>query len=115
MVTAPAAVPDEFWRKIPVWKNVSQEQFFSYRWGVSSISDENLMKIRQMRETRADFDDQVAQTVQGERKLANFLAAVLPDKVPFEEGSDQMQTREDLVADVTDGIKTATMSIRITY
>ena len=29
--------PDEFWRKIPVWENVSTDDFLSYRWGVSHI------------------------------------------------------------------------------
>lgn len=30
---------DEFWRKVPLWENVSTEDFLSYRWGVSlSIS-----------------------------------------------------------------------------
>lgn len=26
---------DEFWRKVPVWKDVPASEFLSYRWGVS--------------------------------------------------------------------------------
>lgn len=25
---------DEFWRKVPIWKDVSSESFMSYRWSV---------------------------------------------------------------------------------
>lgn len=28
-------VRDEFWRKVPRWKDVSAEEFLSYSWGVS--------------------------------------------------------------------------------
>lgn len=28
---------DEFWRKVPIWENVSAADFLSYRWGVSSV------------------------------------------------------------------------------
>lgn len=28
---------DEFWRKIPMWKDVSKEQFMSYQWSVSTV------------------------------------------------------------------------------
>lgn len=28
---------DEFWRKVPIWKDVSMETFMSYRWTVSLL------------------------------------------------------------------------------
>ncbi|OAA68611.1 L-lysine-aminomutase [Niveomyces insectorum RCEF 264] len=80
---------DEFWRKVPIWKDVSADQFLSYQWGITN-------------------------TVQVEKKLISFLEAVLPDRVPFDEAGTEMQTRDELVADVLDGIKAATMSTRIT-
>lgn len=27
---------DDFWRRVPIWQNVSAEDFLSYRWSVSS-------------------------------------------------------------------------------
>ena len=63
---------------------------------------------------------QIKHTVQGEAKLASFLEQVLPDQVPMDDLDNVncqgalMQTREELVADVVDGIKTATMSTRMT-
>lgn len=38
------AVPqnqDEFWRKVPVWSNVSAKEFLSYSWSVSSAPQPN--------------------------------------------------------------------------
>lgn len=32
----PVGQNDEFWRKVPVWKDVSASEFLSYRWGVST-------------------------------------------------------------------------------
>ncbi|KAL1890246.1 hypothetical protein Sste5346_008400 [Sporothrix stenoceras] len=85
---------DEFWRKIPVWKDVPMQTFLSYAWGIKN-------------------------TVQGEGKLAHFLEQVLPDEVPMTDvahgiSCKQTQTREELVTDVLDGIKAATMSTRMT-
>lgn len=57
---------------------------------------------------------QIANTVQGAPKLLKFLNAVLPDSVPYDEEGTQMQTRDELIKDVFDGITAATMSIRIT-
>lgn len=31
------AEADEFWRKIPIWKDVPAEQFMSWSWGVSIV------------------------------------------------------------------------------
>ena len=32
----PVGQHDEFWRKVPVWEDVSASEFLSYRWGVST-------------------------------------------------------------------------------
>ena len=60
---------------------------------------------------------QVNNIVQGEAKLYKFLAAVLPAEVPlYKQGNTvtQTQTREELLQDVVDGVRTATMEIRMT-
>lgn len=57
---------------------------------------------------------QVANTVQGSAKLLKFLSAVLPSEVPYDETATTMQTRDDLIKDVFDGISSATMAIRMT-
>ncbi|CAK7229280.1 hypothetical protein SBRCBS47491_007192 [Sporothrix bragantina] len=95
-VSVAPAMPmgEEFWRKVPVWKDIPAEDFLNYAWGIKH-------------------------TVQGEGKLAHFLEQVLPDQVPMDgvagiNNNPGMQTRDELVADVLDGIKTATMSTRMT-
>ena len=35
---------DEFWRKIPMWKDVSAEQFMSYSWSVSATHARNAVE-----------------------------------------------------------------------
>ena len=57
---------------------------------------------------------QIANLVQGKPKLERFLSAVLPEQVPLDNAGEQMQTREDLIRDVLDGIGAATMAIRMT-
>lgn len=57
---------------------------------------------------------QIANTVQGGPKLLKFLNAVLPDHVPYDGESTQMQTRDELVKDVFDGVTAATMALRVT-
>ncbi|KAK3330414.1 hypothetical protein B0H66DRAFT_61239 [Apodospora peruviana] len=79
---------EEFWRKVPVWEKVSAEEFLSYRWSI-------------------------ANTVQGTAKLLKFLQAVVPEQVPLDR-SGQMQTREEFIKDVLDGVTAATMAIRMT-
>ncbi|EPE04863.1 kama family protein [Ophiostoma piceae UAMH 11346] len=87
--TPPAIEHDQFWQKVPVWKDVTTDEFLSYTWGIKN-------------------------TVQGDIKLARFLEAVLPDHVPMDDGSGTLQSRDDLITDVLDGIKAATMSTRMT-
>lgn len=57
---------------------------------------------------------QIANTVQGGPKLLKFLNAVLPETVPYDEEGTRMQTRDELVKDVFDGVTAATMAIRMT-
>ncbi|KAM7193699.1 hypothetical protein V8F33_007633 [Rhypophila sp. PSN 637] len=80
---------DEFWRKVPVWENISPTEFLSYRWGV-------------------------ANTVQGTAKLFKFLQTVVPDEVPVDALKTQMQSRDEFIKDVLDGVTAATMAIRLT-
>lgn len=56
----------------------------------------------------------VANTVQGTPKLVKFLEAVVPDEVPYDKLGTKMQTREEFIKDVLEGIAAATMAIRIT-
>lgn len=87
-----AAVPnhrDEFWRRVPVWENVSVDEFMSYRWSV-------------------------ANTVQGTAKLLRFLQAVVHETVPLDQSGLQVQSREEFIKDVLDGVTAATMAIRMT-
>ncbi|KZL81021.1 l-lysine -aminomutase [Colletotrichum incanum] len=80
---------DEFWRKIPWWRDVSKEDFLSYRW-----SSRNM--------------------VERPSKLRGFLNATLPENVPVRGFSEKMEPREELVNDVLAGIQEATMSVRLT-
>lgn len=48
-------------------------------------------------------------------KLAKFIRSVVPDAVPYDEQRTQTQTRDELVQDVIDGTKEATMAVRLTY
>ncbi|KAK3936076.1 hypothetical protein QBC46DRAFT_37672 [Diplogelasinospora grovesii] len=88
VATAIARDRDEFWRKVPIWQDVSAKDFLSYRWSVLN-------------------------TVQGSAKLLRFLTAVVPDQVPGKEPGT-MQTREEFIKDVFDGVTAATMAIRMT-
>ncbi|KAL0939246.1 l-lysine -aminomutase [Colletotrichum truncatum] len=87
--TRPAPEPvDEFWRKVPGWENVTVNEFISYRWSVKNL-------------------------VEGPKKLRNFLERVLPKEVPALGNTEKMETREQLVQDVFDGVSDATMSVRV--
>jgi lysine 2,3-aminomutase len=52
--------------------------------------------------------------VDNTQQLFRFLQAVLPEEVPLDEPSAGMQTRDDFIQDVVEGIKAATMSVRMT-
>jgi hypothetical protein len=53
--------------------------------------------------------------VQGKPKLFKFLTAVLPEYVPATNIlGTRMQSRDELIADILDGISEATMALRMT-
>ncbi|KAK9413292.1 putative L-lysine-aminomutase [Seiridium unicorne] len=79
---------DEYWRKIPTWNSVTVDEFLSYHWSI-------------------------ANTVQGVEKLARFLHQVVPDTIPYGRQRNQTQIRDELVKDVLEGTKMATMAVRI--
>ncbi|KAK4035171.1 hypothetical protein C8A01DRAFT_48608 [Parachaetomium inaequale] len=70
---------DEFWRKVPLWRDVSTKEFHSYSWS-----------------------------------LLKFLEAALPEEVPYDRSGTQMQTRDEFIKDVFEGITAATMAVRMT-
>ncbi|KAK4127198.1 kama family protein [Parathielavia appendiculata] len=78
---------DEFWRKVPLWRDVSTKEFLSYSWS-------NLVETQQ--------------------QLYNFLQTTLPDEVPFDQSGMRMQTRDEFIRDVFEGITAATMAVRMT-
>lgn len=121
----------EYWREIPIWENVTADEFLSYRWGVSS-TDYSLAVSHQsqiiaqlqlppfttylstlMKLTRVFI--QIRNTVQGVLNLTKFLNSVLPEMVPYGGQPTRTQTREELIKDVVSGTLAATMAIRLTY
>lgn len=58
---------------------------------------------------------QIKNTVQGSPKLFEFLKAVVPDEIPFDEEGTRTQSKEDFLMDVFSGVKSSTMAIRMTY
>lgn len=52
--------------------------------------------------------------MQGTAKLFKFLQAVVPEEVPLNELGTQMQSRDEFIADVMEGVAAATMAIRMT-
>ena len=50
--------------------------------------------------------------VQNQQQLFKFLQAVLPEEVPYD--STRMQTRDEFIEDVFEGITAATMAVRMT-
>jgi lysine 2,3-aminomutase len=51
--------------------------------------------------------------VENKPKLLAFLQATVPDEVPYDQ-TGRMQSREDFITDVLDGITAATMAVRMT-
>ena len=47
-------------------------------------------------------------------KLVRFLNAVLPDHVSLGSNDSALQSRDELIKDILDGVTAATMAIRIT-
>ncbi|KAI0124655.1 hypothetical protein BJ170DRAFT_467974 [Xylariales sp. AK1849] len=84
---------DEFWRRIPIWRDVSAEQFISWEW------------------SRNNAVEYHARSKGG--PLEELLTAILPSAVPTGEGAGEWQTRQEFIDDVIGGLKAATMSMRL--
>ncbi|OTB01511.1 hypothetical protein M426DRAFT_14395 [Hypoxylon sp. CI-4A] len=82
---------NEFWRSIPLWKDVSMEDFASWRWGVKNL----------------------VETSRNNNKLLEFLDSVLPDHVPRNKALGGLQSRDEFMGDVISGIRESSMSVRI--
>jgi lysine 2,3-aminomutase len=52
--------------------------------------------------------------VETEQQLYKFLQTTLPDEVPFDQSGTRMQTRDEFIQDVLEGITAATMAVRMT-
>ncbi|PKS10501.1 hypothetical protein jhhlp_002253 [Lomentospora prolificans] len=83
----------EFWRTVPIWKDVNAEDFLSYRWTLR---------------------EKIANLVQGTDKLFKFLISVVPERIPMCHAGDELQSRQDFLADIFAGVSEATMAIRMT-
>ncbi|KAK3298990.1 uncharacterized protein B0H64DRAFT_86740 [Chaetomium fimeti] len=80
---------EEFWRKVPVWGNVSTKEFLSYSWSTKNM-------------------------VETKPQLFKFLEATLPEEVPYDKSGTRMQSRDEFIKDVFEGITAATMAVRMT-
>ncbi|GKU21659.1 unnamed protein product [Fusarium langsethiae] len=84
----------QYWRKIPQWRDVSTEQFLRHKW-------------------------QMANTVQSEKALVEFMASVLPKDIPPQTDMaphlrlSNIKTSEDFIQHLQDGIKKAPMAVRL--
>jgi len=94
-----------YWTKISRWQNATEDQFLSYRWGVSYCL--------YLRYVYANEANKTANDIQGKAKLFKFLNEVVHEKLPPSELCSHIETREDFVTDVMEGIDLAPMSIRI--
>ncbi|KAI1459408.1 kama family protein [Annulohypoxylon moriforme] len=81
-----------FWRKIPQWRDVSSDEFLTWRWSINHIIEANMRK---------------------KDKLKEFLYDMVPDELPCTYGLGGLQTRDQFVGDVISGVRKATMSVRV--
>lgn len=85
---------ERYWTKIPAWREVSTDQFLSHKW-------------------------QMGHTVQSEKALVAFLNTALPDAIlPQRDMAPHLritdiQTRDQFVSRVLEGIRKAPMSVRL--
>ncbi|KAI1304748.1 L-lysine-aminomutase [Xylaria venustula] len=86
---APNVEEPEFWRRTPLFRGTSSEEFISWRWSVKNI-------------------------VERKETVYEIIDAVVPDKIPRAAEIGGVQTRDEFAGDVASGIKKATMSIRLT-
>ncbi|KAK9413282.1 putative L-lysine 2,3-aminomutase [Seiridium unicorne] len=85
---------ETYWKNIPRWGGISTSQFLSHKW-------------------------QMSNTVQSEKALCEFLAAVLPQDIPPQWDMEEhlritdIHTPEKFIARVKEGIKRAPMAVRL--
>ncbi|KAF7524283.1 hypothetical protein G7054_g11458 [Neopestalotiopsis clavispora] len=84
---------DEFWRKIPMWKDVSAEQFMSYSWSMR-----NDIKFHRKSNPIA---------------FRRLIGGLVPDYIPMDKDSGRMQSRDEFIDDIFDGFACSTMSVRM--
>ncbi|OJJ95803.1 hypothetical protein ASPACDRAFT_126620 [Aspergillus aculeatus ATCC 16872] len=78
----------EYWRKVPAWKDVSQNEFLNYKW-------------------------QMHHSLQNTPSLLAFLSGVLPPQVTAPSGHGEI-TRDEVLNDVVTGLNKAPMATRLT-
>lgn len=116
---------DEFWRKIPRWADVPPEKFISHSWSVSLsrlismfLLLLHLFYVESCCWTRliaySISDIQSKQTIQGVQSLFKFIREAVPDEIPFDQAESKTQSKDDFLEDFKEGVKAATMAIRIT-
>ncbi|KAI8957451.1 kama family protein [Daldinia sp. FL1419] len=93
----PSEQEDEFWRAIPLWKDVPREDFLSWRWGVKNVVEAKLGRDRKLLPNN----------------VMDFLDSVLPAEVPRHHRIGGMQSRDELMGDVVSGMRESTMSVRV--
>ncbi|KAK7951871.1 l-lysine -aminomutase [Apiospora aurea] len=84
---------DEFWRKVPMWKDVSTDEFISWSWTKKNVVEHHSRSAPE--------------------NLKGILASVLPDHVPFTSNASLVQSREEFINDIFGGIAESSMSLRI--
>ncbi|KAK8137702.1 l-lysine -aminomutase [Apiospora sp. TS-2023a] len=84
---------DEFWRKVPMWKDVSMEDFISWDWSKKNVVEHHRRSAPE--------------------KLKETLTSVIPDHVPLNRTASLLQSREEFIKDIFGGIEVSSMSLRI--
>ncbi|RYP23952.1 hypothetical protein DL765_000838 [Monosporascus sp. GIB2] len=79
---------EEFWRDLAPYKDVSTKEFLSWRWSAKNV-------------------------IGRKEELIPFLAAVLPKEVPCSGNAAKMQSRDDFMRDVLEGMKESSMHVRV--
>ncbi|KAF2749002.1 kama family protein [Sporormia fimetaria CBS 119925] len=87
----PLPTGERYWQKVPRWKDVTDEQFLSYRW-------------------------QLGNTINNENKLLAFLEETLPQTLEPSNNPrlTHIKTKQDFIEDVKSGLKRAPMAVRLT-
>lgn len=100
-----------FWHRIERWRGLSEAEFLSYRWQVSRSSANASCAVTDETQTANLLE---ASNDQRKSKLLSFLDENVPDLLPQATSSTAPKTKAEYVADVEDGIKAASMSVRLT-